>query len=159
MEQGRSESYRWVYSCSDDYPLREDHEVALHVNTVSQRRDERNANVHGFIEQSVLFALTNFSFTEMQSIDVMHNVSGVFKLLTKQMKDPKSKAHIGAYNWRLLDRLILSQKIPDIMHRNVRSIETHGAYLKVRKILLFNNFRHWKLCSTSYTLGHCMRLY
>ena len=79
----------------------------------------------------------------------MHLIHGVFKKLidvwTKPLisngscrfKSQKAKPIVSKRKWSQFNRNLVSQKLPQMFHRTMRSIEQHGAYYKAIEAYLF----------------------
>jgi hypothetical protein len=132
---GATQNNRLYFKYEQNVTMRTDNNVEQSLHNLQQQRGENtdnNIRVDGFYGRSKLFDLDGYSFCNNQSIDAMHHVSGMWKLFVKSWSNAKNeKAYIGSNRSKLLDEIILKQKIPDLIHRNVRSVITHKSHFKV----------------------------
>ncbi len=124
-----------------DHSMRSEQDILAIYDMLDAESDNRQA-IDGIVGKSVFHKLPYWKWTMFGCIDFMHLLMGVFRLLVKLWT--KSKYHkfegrvvLSQERWESFDRLLLVQKIPNIFHRNVRSMVNHHKYWKASECLVF----------------------
>ena len=92
--------------------------------------------IDGIKGKTTLFQLNCFSWSQSQTIDGMHMLSGIFKSLIKLWTKSGSKGKISSQKWNAFNNILPKQKILSQFKRRVRSLNDY-KYWKAHEILIF----------------------
>ncbi|KAL0481330.1 hypothetical protein AKO1_004880, partial [Acrasis kona] len=100
--------------CQD---LRSVNQTNVDYENATDHSSKRETSFNGILQAPVLSRLPYWNMRTCQSIDPMHNISGVFKKLTKIWAKPTALGGLPLGSWSKFDKVLSEQKVVQIFHR------------------------------------------
>jgi len=133
IHTGISLAKRWVFPMTDKFKLTPRTESESKRCAILGSSDRP---VNGLKGTTELMLLNTFSWVDSQTIDPMHQFSGIFKSLVKLWTKSGLKSRIETNQWRLFNVILTKQRVTRQFKRRVRSL-TDYKYWKAHESLVF----------------------